>query len=218
MALSGYESLVQAAQDFAKDPSAENARSLAEGFGLVTGLPIKILLRELDVSFGIFGIDVFAAEGGDTGLYDRKEDSLLDKVLNSLGLGKTEQQKKERDYENEVKSVEIAADGLTGSERQEAIWKAATEKYSTYIKDWDMSKIYEMRKVLEATGGDVDKFDKSVRSKVVTAYKKNIGEGGNGAASGALREYRLANGDTDAKLSQEIVAKSDTAKKFQEAL
>ena len=96
MALSGYESLVQAAQDFAKDPSAENARSLAEGFGLVTGLPIKNIMREMEVSFGIFGIDVFAAEGGDTGLYDRKEDSLLDKVLNSLGIGKTEQQKKER--------------------------------------------------------------------------------------------------------------------------
>ena len=218
MALSGYESLVQAAQDFAKDPSAENARSLAEGFGLVTGLPIKNIMREMEVSFGIFGIDVFAAEGCDTGLYDRKEDSLLDKVLNSLGLGKTEQQKKERDYEKEVKSVEKAADGLTGSERQEAIWKAATEKYSTYIEDGDMSKIYEMRKVLEATGGDVDKFDKSVRSKVVTAYKKNIGEGGNGAARGALREYLLANGYTEAKISQEIVAKSDTAKKFQEAL
>lgn len=218
MALSGYESLVQAAQDFAKDPSAENARSLAEGFGLVTGLPIKNIMREMEVSFGIFGIDVFAAEGGDTGLYDRKEDSLLDKVLNSLGLGKTEQQKKERDYEKEVKCVEKAADGLTGSERQEAIWKAATEKYSTYIEDGDMSKIYEMRKVLEATGGDVDKFDKSVRSKVVTAYKKNIGEGGNRAARGALREYLLANGYTEAKISQEIVAKSDTAKKFQEAL
>lgn len=218
MALSGYESLVQAAQDFAKDPSAENARSLAEGFGLVTGLPIKNIMREMEVSFGIFGIDVFAAEDGDTGLYDRKEDSLLDKILNSLGLGKTEQQKKERDYEKEVKSVEKAADGLTGSERQEAIWKAATEKYSTYIEDGDMSKIYEMRKVLEATGGDVDKFDKSVRSKVVTAYKKNIGEGGNGAARGALREYLLANGYTEAKISQEIVAKSDTAKKFQEAL
>lgn len=218
MALSGYESLVQAAQDFAKDPSAENARSFAEGFGLVTGLPIKNIMREMEVSFGFFGIDVFAAEGGDTGLYDRKEDSLLDKILNSLGLGKTEQQKKERDYEKEVKSVEKAADGLTGSERQEAIWKAATEKYSTYIEDGDMSKIYEMRKVLEATGGDVDKFDKSVRSKVVTAYKKNIGEGGNGAARGALREYLLANGYTEAKISQEIVAKSDTAKKFQEAL
>lgn len=218
MALSGYESLVQAAQDFAKDPSAENARSLAEGFGLVTGLPIKNIMREMEVSFGIFGIDVFAAEDGDTGLYDRKEDSLLDKILNSLGLGKTEQQKKERDYEKEVKSVEKAADGLTGSERQEAIWKAATEKYSTYIEDGDMSKIYEMRKVLEATGGDVDKFDKSVRSKVVTAYKKNIGEGGNRAARGALREYLLANGYTEAKISQEIVAKSDTAKKFQEAL
>lgn len=218
MALSGYESLVQAAQDFAKDPSAENARSLAEGFGLVTGLPIKNIMREMKVSFGFFGIDVFAAEEGDTGLYDRKEDSLLDKILNSLGLGKTEQQKKERDYEKEVKSVEKAADGLTGSERQEAIWKAATEKYSTYIEDGDMAKIYEMRKVLEATGGDVDKFDKSVRSKVVTAYKKNIGEGGNGAARGALREYLLANGYTEAKISQEIVAKSDTAKKFQEAL
>lgn len=218
MALSGYESLVQAAQDFAKDPSAENARSLAEGFGLVTGLPIKNIMREMEVSFGLFGIDVFAAEGGDTGLYDRKEDSLLDKVLNSLGLGKTEQQKKERDYKKEVKSVEKAADGLTGSERQEAIWKAATEKYSTYIEDGDMAKIYEMRKVLEATGGDVDKFDKSVQSKVVTAYKKNIGEGGNGAARGALREYLLANGYTEAKISQEIVAKSDTAKKFQEAL
>lgn len=218
MALSGYESLVQAAQDFAKDPSAENARSLAEGFGLVTGLPIKNIMREMEVSFGLFGIDVFAAEGGDTGLYDRKEDSLLDKVLSSLGFGKTEQQKKERDYKKEVKSVEKAADGLTGSERQEAIWKAATEKYSTYIEDGDMSKIYEMRKVLEATGGDVDKFDKSVRSKVVTAYKKNIGEGGNGAARGALREYLLANGYTEAKISQEIVAKSDTAKKFQEAL
>lgn len=218
MALSGYESLVQAFGEFAKDPSVEKARSLAEGFGLVTGLPIKNVLREMESAFGIFGIDVFAATEGDAGLYDKTEDSLLDKVLNSLGLGKTEQQKEERDYEKEVKSVEKAADGLTGSERQEAIWKAATEKYSTYIEDGDMAKIYEMRKVLEATGGDVDKFDKSVRSKVVTAYKKNIGEGGNGAARGALREYLLANGYTEAKISQEIVAKSDTAKKFQEAL
>ena len=218
MALSGYESLVQAFGEFAKDPSAENAKSLAEGFGLVTGIPIKNVLREMKSAFKFFGLDTFAATEGDIGLYDKTEDSLLDKILNSLGFGRTEQQKQERAYKKELSAVEDAADGLTGKEREEAVWKAATEKYSTYIEDGDMSKIYEMRKVLEATGGDVDKFDKSVQSKVVTAYKKNIGEGGSGAARGALREYLLANGYTEAKISQEIVAKSDTAKKFQEAL
>ena len=218
MALSGYESLVQAFGKFADEPSAENARKLAEGFGLVTGLPVKNVLREMESAFGVFGIDVFAAEEGESGLYDKKEDSFLDKLLNSLGLGKTEEQKQEEAFKEEVKTVEEAADGLTGKERKEAIWKAATENYTAYVAEGDMSKISEMRKVLEAAGGDVDKFDKSVQSKVITNYKKNIGSDGDGRVMRKLREYLLDNGYTEAKISQEIIAKSDTAKEFQKAL
>ncbi|MFQ9811191.1 MAG: hypothetical protein ACLRYB_18080 [Segatella copri] len=35
-----------------------------------------------------------------------------------------------------------------------------------------------MRRTLEAAGGDVEKFDKSVQSEVKTAMRKNIGGDG----------------------------------------
>ena len=64
----------------------------------------------------------------------------------------------------------------------------------------------------------MDKFDKSVLSKIQTAYKKNIGEKGDPDKLQIYRDYLKDRGYTDGKISQEIIAKSDTAKEYQKAL
>ncbi|MDO4486026.1 MAG: peptidoglycan DD-metalloendopeptidase family protein [Bacillota bacterium] len=234
MALEGYEALVKSIMEI---PAAENKSEawlkVAESMGLVMGLPVKNVIRELKV----LGIDVYAAEVGsesedkEKSIIDKipglsnikgfvsgliKDGSSLDNVLNKFGRNLTDEEKEQSEYDKTLSDINGDIEGLSGTEREEAIWKKVTADYTTYIKNGEFSELRKMRKMLGDLGGDVEKFDESVLSKTKTALKKNIGED-----SVKVWEYRVFLKDqydmTDGKINQEVIMKSDASKEFQKA-
>ena len=114
------------------------------------------------------------------GIYADRRKGVWDKLTN-----KTEGERKRESFDKRVSEIKKNVDGLTGSEKEKAIWESVTKNYTVYIADGELGTIKEMRRTLEAAGGDVEKFDKSVQSEVKTAMRKNIG--GDGLE---LQEYR----------------------------
>lgn len=228
MALEGYEALVQSVMELATaEDKAEAMRKVAEGLGLVTGLPVKNVLREVESISKLLGINVFAAEGGEEtvkeepGFLDKLINSFnivdgtpFDNVLNRVGLNRTEAEQRAADEDKKVKSIERSIKGLSGEERQDKIWSEVTDNYTNYIKDGDFDSIRSMRSMLVALGGDVDKFDESVQSKMETALKKSLGE--NIPMVQQYKNYLMSEcGMTEGKINQEVIMKSETAKNFQ---
>lgn len=211
---------------------SEIIRDFAENLGYLTGKPVKNILREIENWSAMFGINVFAAEEGEEetekserGLIDKvadkvgiKDGSSIDNILNRFGLHLSDEEKKEAEYKEKLASVREKIEGLSEEEKQETIWDEVTENYTTYIKDGDMEKLAEMRRLLDDLGGDVETFDERVTSEVKTSLKKNIGKEGDPNKIWEYRTYLLKQGMTDAEISGEVVAKSDTAKEFQIAL
>ena len=220
MALQGWESLIQATTAFINEPSGENAKAMAEGLGLVTGIPVKNILREREWVFKVLGIDVFAAEeSSESEIYINTEKSIIDKILDKFGYRKTEQERYKDEVEKKAKEALKAGEGLSGKKQQEAIWKVAMENYTTYIEDGDFDTIIQMRDVYKAAGGDMDIFDERVLGKTKSAVKNNIGEKGDSSirrkAKSMLRDYY---GWSDERISREILSKTDTAKELKKAM
>ena len=230
MAMEGWAKLVQGAMDLAANRDAESLKAFCEGLGYVTGLPVKNVMREVDSIFKALGIEVFAAEGGEekkekAGIFDSildkmsiKDGSNFDKVLNHFGFNLTEEEKAQREYDERLSDIKEKVEGLSGDEKQEKIWSEATANYTKYINNGDYKKLDEIRKLLGDLGGDVDKFDESVFSRTKTAYKKNIGAKGDPDKTEAYRYYLTKQGMTEAQISREVIADSDSAKEFQLAL
>ena len=230
MAMEGWEKLVQGAMNLAANRDAESLKAFCEGLGYVTGLPVKNVMREVDSIFKALGIEVFASEDGEekkekAGIFDSvlgkmniKDGSNFDKVLNHFGFNLTEEEKAQREYDERLSDIKEKVEGLSGDEKQEKIWSEATENYTKYINSGDYKKLDEIRKLLGDLGGDVDKFDESVFSRTKTAYKKNIGAKGDPDKTEAYRYYLTKQGMTEAQISREVIADSDSAKEFQLAL
>lgn len=163
--------------------------------------------------------------GSDRGIVDKlvgkmdiEDGSTLDNVLNKVGLNLTDEERAAREKKKMLSDVESQISGLTGDEKNEKLWKVVTKNYTNYVNDGNIDELKRMRSTLKEFDGDVDKFDKSVLSKIQTAYKKNIGEKGDPDKLQIYRDYLKDRGYTDGKISQEIIAKSDTAKEYQKAL
>lgn len=233
MAMEGWEKLVQGAMNLAKNRDAESIKTFAEGLGYVTGLPVKNVLREVDSIFKALGINAFAAEeGGEdsakkekSSFFDSifgkmriKDGSGFDEVLNHFGFNLTKEEKEAAEYEDKLASIREKTEGLSGKEKKEKIWSEATRGYTTYIEDGDMDKLAEMRRLLDDLGGDTKTFDERVTSRVKTALKKSIGEGGDADKVWEYRNYLMQQGMTDVEISMDIITKSDTAKEFQVSL
>lgn len=233
MAMEGWEKLVQGTMNLATNRDAESLKAFAEGLGYVTGLPLKNIMREVTSTFKAFGIDVFAAEEGaedkaekeKKGILDSmfgrmriKDGGKIDKLLNRAGLNLTEEEKAEREYNERLDTIRKDIEGLSVADKQEKIWEEATKNYTTYIEAGDMAKVAECRRMLDALGGDTDKFDKSVTSKVKTALKKNIGADYDSNKMWEYRNYLTQQGMSAAKISADVVSTSETAKDFQIAL
>lgn len=233
MAMEGWEKLVQGAMNLAKNRDAESIKTFAEGLGYVTGLPVKNVLREVDSIFKALGINAFAAEeGGEdsakkekSSFFDSifgkmriKDGSGFDEVLNHFGFNLTKEEKEAAEYEDKLASIREKTEGLSGKEKKEKIWSEATRGYTTYIEDGDMDKLAEMRLLLDDLGGDTKTFDERVTSRVKTALKKSIGEGGDTDKVWEYRNYLMQQGMTDVEISMDIITKSDTAKEFQVSL
>lgn len=225
MALEGIEALVKAEKGlFDKmmgdsDKSwSELLRKQAEAMGMVFGVPVKNILREIE-SFGkIVGLDVFAAEAGEEeekmlDLNLIRNGSKFDNFLNGIGINLSEREKLNRNFDGTVKSLNRATKNMTEAEKQEYLWKEITKGYTTEIEAGNYVAIDNMRRLLKATGGDYEKFNESVISKTKTAMKKTIGVD---VATTEEYRYQLRRlGLTDAVINQEVVMKSDAAKAFQ---
>lgn len=163
--------------------------------------------------------------GSDRGIVDKlvgkmdiEDGSTLDNVLNKVGLNLTDEERAAREKKKMLSDVESQISGLDGDERNEKLWKAVTKNYTNYVNDGNIDELKRMRSTLKEFDGDVDKFDKAVIGKIQTAFKKNIGEKGDPDKLQIYRDYLKDRGYTDGKISQEIIAKSDTAKEYQKAL
>ncbi len=233
MAMEGWEKLVQGTMDFIQSPSTDGFLNMCDGLGYVTGLPIKNVRREFKSALKALGIESFAAEEGEEETADKKsvmdkifgsfnfnikDGSRMDNFLNHFNINLTDEEQAEKEYEDQLDEIEKDIKDLSGSEKEEKIWGEATKNYTNYIKDGDMESVARCRRMLESLGGDVDKFDKSVESKVKTALMKNIGEDADPHKTWQYRYYLARQGVSAAQISSEVIAKSDTAKEFQLAL
>ena len=169
--------------------------------------------------FGAFGIEVFAAEAGEEEEEVKqplkiKIGSKFDNFLNSIGVDRSEAEKYERSFDKRVKQYNRSTKNMTDADKQEYLWKQITADYTTYIKDGNFAAIKDMRAMLEATGGDYEKFDKSVLDKTKTAMKKSIGIDEvtlNACKNFLIDKYEY----TEGKISAEILSDSDAARDFQ---
>lgn len=226
MALEGAEAIITAATNWQKYMNGETdktplelMRKSAEAVGMVTGVPIKNIIREFESWTKLLGLEAHAAtEGADTG-----EKSLLDKfrawISSSKGKNKKKGGKsKDADawtYDERLEDVEEAMKGLSGKEKQDMIWKTATKNYTKYIEQGRMISIGEIETILKETGGDYEKFREKVTNEVKSEFKKCIGSDTDRIEK--YRQYLYEAGYTDVKISQDVIAKSETAKEFKKA-
>ena len=236
MALEGAEAIITAATNWQKYMNGETdktpselMRKSAEAVGMVTGVPVKNIIREFESWTKLLGLEVHAATEDDEA--QENTNWLLDKFgefkawMNKSnakddGSDKKSSDKKawkDKSYDEKLEAIKEATKDLSGSELEEKIWDKATYGYTTLIDKADFAGIAETRKLLEEAGGDVDKFDESVSKAVKSAFKKCIGEPDDAYRMAVYREKLYEYGYTDAKISQEFVAKSETAKEFKKA-
>lgn len=225
MALEGIEALVKAEKGIvdklkgeSEKPWSELIRKQAEAIGLVFGVPVKNILREVETWSKILGIDVFAAEVGEEVEEEKKllkieDGSDFDNFLNMFNINLSDKEMMDKNFDKTVKSYNKATKDMTEAEKQEYLWEKITDGYTKDIEAGDYDSINNMRRLLKETGGDYEKFNESVISRTKTEMKKTIG-----VDSAATEEYRYQLkklGMTDEIINQEVVMKSDAAKTFQ---
>ena len=225
MALEGVEALVKAEKGILDKMRGESdkewselIRKQAEAMGLVFGVPVKNILREVETWGNMVGLNVFAAEVGSE--EEKKfelnlvaDGSGFDNFLNHVGINLTEKERLARDFDGTVNKLNKATKNMTEAEKQEYLWKEITENYTKAIESGNYDVLENMSNLLEATGGDYQKFQESVVSKTKTAMKKSIGV--DSMATENYREQLKKMGYTDAQINQEVIMKSDAAKAFQ---
>lgn len=225
MAMQGWAQLFDSFNRLREDDDDTAFSDFTNALGMVTGIPVKNVKREGKMWFEILGIDVSAAEidGEET----TNGEVLLNKAKAFFKKRKSKKDKKKSDdkdlepvdYAERVADGKEAGKGLSGEEKEDEVWSAVTKNYTNYIKAGDTESLKTMRKAYEAVGGDMDRFDDAMLKKTKEYLKKNIGEGGDAKKLAKYREYLIKEYSyTEAKISNEIIAKSETAKKFQVSL
>ena len=225
MAMQGWAQLFDSFNRLREGDDDTAFSDFTNALGMVTGIPVKNVKREGKMWFEILGIDVSAAEidGEETA----NGEVLLNKAKAFFKKRKSKKDKKKSDdkdlepvdYAERVADGKEAGKGLSGEEKEDEVWSAVTKNYTNYIKAGDTESLKKMRKAYEAVGGDMDRFDDAMLKKTKEYLKKNIGEGGDAKKLAKYREYLIKEYSyTEAKISNEIIAKSETAKKFQVSL
>lgn len=225
MAMQGWAQLFDSFNRLREGDDDTAFSDFTNALGVVTGIPVKNVKREGKMWFEILGIDVSAAEidGEET----TNGEVLLNKAKAFFKKRKSKKDKKKSDdkdlepvdYAERVADGKEAGKGLSGEEKEDEVWSAVTKNYTNYIKAGDTESLKKMRKAYEAVGGDMDRFDDAMLKKTKEYLKKNIGEGGDAKKLAKYREYLIKEYSyTEAKISNEIIAKSETAKKFQVSL
>lgn len=160
MAFEGWESLMKSINEWEKFINGKSKKSneeliwmTAEGIGLVAGIPVKSVHKDLTALLNRFGIS-FAAEqgtekvrietedGGILEVYPQKEtitdkffkmigikdDSNADEILNKFGLNLSDEEKKEKAMNDKIREISEKVEGLEGEERDKKLWETITRK------------------------------------------------------------------------------------------
>lgn len=170
-----------------------------------------------------------ASEYDDSGLFNRHT-SWFDDLI-----GRTSQDKVQKQIDSYAKDALDDAKGKTGEEYYKSIYASVCNKgnikddvsLEIAIRNGDYGTVKQMRSIIEKTGNQdaLDYFDEQAFSKSKSAFKKTIGSNDENAitARGNIREYLKEQGMTDKQITQAVVtgqgggSKCDTAKEFQKA-
>lgn len=233
MALEGLEKLMYSFADWTSDKKSlgEKVRATLEGAGYVFGVPTANIFREFDSMMNFLGA-VFATEKGEDGS-DNFVVKLTEKAkeLYDIKLGGKESDDKPSGeepaedggkyksgkYADVYDEIEQKTEGLSGYERQDKIWDIVTEGYTSLCTRGDYKSLKKMRKILEKTGGDVNKFDEAVLKWSKSGLKKNISDSIDYGAVDRITNYLKSSGLSKDDIS-EVIKGSDAAKGFQKAL
>lgn len=233
MVFDGWVKLAKGVGDYDKVLSGDKpfiewiSGDFGAGIGYVTGIPTATFIKDTKALWNRLSLPTFASDGveEDTpSLWDYENNPLevtdgtwADNVLNFFGINLTPEERAERDFKRTLKEVESKTKDLSGAEKKEAVNKIVMEGYTSLVEDGDFAKLKQMRRIIEAAGGDVEAFDEKVTKRTASEYKKTIGVEADMAKQAEMRQYLLENGWTEAKISGEIVYKSNTAKEFKKA-
>ena len=143
-----------------------------------------------------------------------EEGGTVDNFLDKRGLTLTNEEAREKAFNEKAEKVKAKGEGKEGDEKDKAIWKAATEKYTKYLDQGNMDTIKEMRTIYHMAGGDTQYFDEKILGKMKSSYKKTIGDFDKLSEQEDMKNYMIDKGMTEEEISSEIVYKSDMAKKF----
>lgn len=228
-----------------KKSQGEIMLMIANGLGSVLGIPVKSVEKDIKGMYKTFGM-VFATEDvevetDDGTLVQYTEPSLLDKFfsmigvkdgsatdnfLNKLGVNMTEEEKRKAEFDAKVNEINQKVEGLKGQERQDKIWGLITHAdgddypgLSGLLDNADYDGVADMRKLMKACKGDLDKFDDTVMKKSKTNYKKTIGvniDDETWERQDKIYQYMSEHGMSEAEIS-DLAYHSDTAKEFKKA-
>lgn len=233
MVFDGWVKLAKGVGDYDKVLSGDKSfiewisGDFGAGIGYVTGIPTATFIKDTKALWNRLSLPTFASDGAEEetpSLWDYENNPLevtdgtwADNVLNFFGINLTPEERAERDFKRTLESVKNKTKNLSGAEKKEAVNKIVMEGYTSLVEDGDFAKLKQMRRIIEAAGGDVEAFDDKVTKRTASEYKKTIGIEADMAKQAEMRQYLLENGWTEAKISGEIVYKSNLAKDFKKA-
>ena len=233
MVFDGWVKLAKGVGDYDKVLSGDKSfiewisGDFGAGIGYVTGIPTATFIKDTKALWNRLSLPTFASDGVDEetpSLWDYENNPLevtdgtwADNVLNFFGINLTPEERAERDFKRTLESVKNKTKNLSGAEKKEEVNKIVMEGYTSLVEDGDFAKLKQMRRIIEAAGGDVEAFDEKVTKRTASEYKKTIGVEADMAKQAEMRQYLLENGWTEAKISGEIVYKSNLAKDFKKA-
>jgi murein DD-endopeptidase MepM/ murein hydrolase activator NlpD/ribosomal protein S18 acetylase RimI-like enzyme len=143
--------------------------------------------------------------------------------LARIGLGKTEEEKQQEEFDNKAKDIAEKTADLEGEAKDKKVWSYVTtylksqngdKPISEFIQAGDYSTIDKYRGMYVAAGGNTDYFDQRIFDTSKSAMKKTIVYDPTDeqiAAQDNIKSYLLTHGMDESELS-EMVYKSDTAK------
>ena len=232
MVLEGWYKLAKGVGDYRKVLSGDKSfiewisGDFGAGIGYVTGIPTATIIKDTKALWNRLSLPTFASDGEEDtpSLWDYENNPLevtdgtwADNVLNFFGINLTPEERAERDFKRTLENVKNKTKNLSGAEKKEEVNKIVMEGYTSLVEDGDFAKLKQMRRIIEAAGGDVEAFDEKVTKRTASEYKKTIGVEADMAKQAEMRQYLLDNGWTEAKISGEIVYKSNLAKDFKKA-
>lgn len=155
---------------------------------------------------------------GDTAKPEEREGFLA-----RIGLGKTEEDKAQDEFDKKASEIAEKTADLSGEAKDKKTWSYVTtylksqngdKPLNEFIQEGDYSTVDEYRKMYVAAGGNTEYFDQRIFDTSKSAMKKTIVYDPTDQqidAQDKIKGYLLTHGMDEAELS-EMVYKSDTAK------